>query len=213
MFEIEGTKHEKALIVVLAYIIGVTSGFLAFGPYSGSAEAQKHKIYNTDYSAEEVYDEDLDGSIIYQEEEEVVNSNGEVLGEIAVSEDFVYYTEDKLFVEAPTGRVLLSIHESELNGEISSDFSEQGLHVAPPVFVASDDERHVFFCESHDDSGVCKAFLYDVTENVIRPVAVNGQHLTLTETEVATARFEGNIFTVANLVSLPSRPWTLSLAQ
>jgi len=212
MFEFEGTKHEKALLVVLAYIIGVTSGFLAFGPYSGSAEAQKNKIYNADFLMEEVYDEELEEPFIYQEEE-VMNGNGEVLGEVAASEDFVYYGEDRLFVEAPTGRVLLSIHESVLNGEVSSDFSEQGLHVIPPVYVASDDERHVFFCESHDNSGVCKAFIYDVMENVIRPVAVNGQHLTLTETEAATARFEGDAFAVANLVSLPSRPWTLSLAQ
>lgn len=66
---LEGTKHEKAVLVVLAYIIGLTSGFIGFGI------SDVYRIEATEISAaEEVEGDNVDYSVYYEDGQLVVQT-------------------------------------------------------------------------------------------------------------------------------------------
>jgi hypothetical protein len=198
IFELEGTKHEKAVLVILAYIIGITSGYIAFavpGKLTQNALSD-----NTYYPASEVMMSDEVGG----------DYEGYVLGEEAHSDEFVYYTNNRLFVQAQSGRMLLSVHVNEFGDTLGEEFANQGTHVAEPIFATDEAEKNVFFCEFRDSATSCLAYVYSDEDTVIRPVVVDNEHLVLTRDEASAANWEGGVLSVNGYNSDAQQPWLLS---
>lgn len=206
MFELEGTKHEKSVLVVLAYIIGLTSGYIGFGVTAS---------YNNSYDKSNFSAAVVQSTVATDREGEPASSASAVAApvvEAPVVEDnmsFVYYEDNRLTVNGPEGRLLLTIHSDEVDGDMGADFATQGVHVAPPVFAANDAENNVFFCEFSTTDTACLAYVYNVFENVIYPVTVAGEHLELTRSEAASVAWESNVLTLANFTSSATSPWEL----
>lgn len=205
MFELEGTKHEKVVLVLLAYIIGITSGFIAFSPQPQYGPV----VHGSAYSSVATYQKDKQSVPVSASD--TMPGNETVLGEVSESDEFVYYSDKRLFIEAPEGRMLLSIHVDEVGTDLGEEFATQGTHVREPLFSVNETETNVFFCEFMNSEKECGAYVYDVNENTIRPVAVNGEHLILTDTEAATATWTGSSLEIGNLVSATQEPWLLTL--
>jgi hypothetical protein len=198
IFELEGTKHEKAVLVVLAYIIGITSGYIAFAvPGKLTQNALSDNTYFP--PAEVMIDEEMGGDY-----------EGYVLGEEAHSDDFAYYTNNRLFVQAQSGRMLLSVHANEFGDELGEEFANQGTHIAEPVFVTDEAEKNVFFCEFRDSISSCLAYVYNDDDTVIRPVVVDDAHLILTRDEASEATWDGGVLSVNGYNSDATQPWLLS---
>lgn len=200
MFELEGTKNEKVVLVLLAYIIGLTSGYIAFAIQYNYDEVS----YNSTLPA-------IVGNSDAETAENVSTTNGIVLGESPMAKDFVYYEENRLFVEVAEGRMLLSVHVDTIETELGADFASQGTHVRQPVYLSNEDKTNIFFCEYMNSEKECSAYMFNVEESVIRPVVVTGTHLLLTEGEAEAVQWDDSILVVGNLVSLPLQPWSLSL--
>jgi len=205
MFDLEGTKHERAVIVVLAYIIGFTSGFIAFNLSDKSANVDKKDTYS------EIISNELETEIEVLEDDIQTTSenNGEVLGEVVESNDFVFYNSDHLYVQTSQGMMVLSVHEKIFEGNVPQEFTEQGIHTEKPVFVANDSDSMVFFCEPQSDSESCMPFVFDARSVMIYPVTVNNTALSLAINEARSASWQGNQLALLSFVSNGTTPWSL----
>ncbi len=205
MFELEGTKHEKVVLVLLAYIIGITSGYIAFATQSKSMSV----VYkDTSHQVSAVVETEMTDSTAGTEEE---MGSGTVLGDIARSDEFVHYTNGRLIVDSPGLRMLISVHADNVGDDVQPGFEMQGIHVAAPVFVADEARENVFFCEFFTVDTECSAYIYNVSDVTIKPVVLNGEQLVLTEAEARTAAWTDGQFAVANLISFPREPWRLTI--
>lgn len=219
MFDLEGTKHEKALLVMLAYIIGLTSGYIGFSFQSTLTVDEPAAVFYSINEPQESGAPDLTGYYPPVEqppaltEEEMSTQSGEVLGDISSQGEFVVYTGDRLQVEAPTGRMVLSISQSTFEEDVPSFLSEQGTHVVPPHYVAAPDESSVFFCEASVNENECTAFIYDTKTNKIHFATLNGEKLTLTSSEAETAVWNDDKLVVANYTADLDAPWEFGLAE
>lgn len=172
--DIEGTKHEKVVIIVLSYVIGFTAGFICFGV------AQSMRIDRNDapHLIPVV-------SVATGEAEVVAKSETPVN---SVSTDFaVTYTEGKLQVKNGDKIYLLSIKSSGLDSAVQSAFENQGSHVDIPAYIVSPGNTFVYFCEQQGAKDSCNSLVFDVVRNVIEFVTVDGKKLITTAAVAKTA--------------------------
>ncbi len=205
---IEGTKHEKAVLVVMAYIIGFTSGFIAFG-ISGGMSAKEYKMDSNmptmEFPPMGEYTPPTENppmdTTIPADADDITMPAGEV----------VSYEDGKLYAMVGDERFVLSISNSIMPRENVEGFSTQGIHENLPAYVASADSNYVYFCEQQGSTPECTHFVFDVTSNIIQFVSVDGEKL-VTDNSVATEATWGTTgLTVAGYTSIdPTMPWKLA---
>jgi len=203
MFELEGTRHEKVALVLLAYIIGITSGYIAFATHSTPVSA---KYQSATFHIDRV--SDMNSHIPIDNSD---YGRGIVQRDKNHSDRFVHYTDGRLIVESPDLQMLISIHADQMGEDVQPGFEMQGTHIVPPVFIADAADENVFFCEFFKTDAECLSYIFNATDVTIKPVVLNGQQLNLTETEARTAAWVDGQLMVANLVSLPREPWKLTI--
>jgi hypothetical protein len=190
-----GSRHEKAAILALSYVIGFVTAFILYTDLNITAGSTA--MFN--------------GS---QNGAAVVTATPQATAPAKAEEDNslnVSYQKGVLFASLKGNDTILSFNPetSGLLADIST--LEQGYHYSKPSFRVSSDEKFVYFCESHTlEDTTCAAFVYDVNADRIYPVTDSGVQVVLTQ-DVA----DSVIWTALGLKvemsfsANPSAPWIL----
>ncbi len=198
---IEGTKHEKAVLVVLSYIAGFTAGFLVFGfavPMQSNSTA-------VDMPAE---------FIAPITEQTSANEEGSVVAVVpqmvGADSDEVEYKDGRLMANVNGASVLLSAQLATVDADTAKTFAKQGVHESIPNYQASDDGQFIYYCEQHSDKDQCTNFVYSVTGEMIYFVSLNGEKLVTPAAVSQTAQWTSAGLEVGSAHSAnPATPWEL----
>lgn len=182
--DIEGTKHEKVVIVVLSYVIGFTAGFICFGVAQSIRGERGNDELAAPVIAAEVAPVETPEPVATEmsEAEEIPTAAPAEAAAFTVT-----YTEGKLQVTSGDNVYLLSMKSSGLDSSVQNAFKNQGLHTDIPMYQASPDNKFVYFCEQQATTDSCNSFIFDVTKNTIEYVTLNGTKLTTIAAVAKTA--------------------------
>jgi len=202
---LEGTKHEKAVLVLLAYIIGLTSGFIGFG-------------INNLYQDSVKYTEITDSNMVeeeYEKESPVLGTTNQAsyIPEAEASSpdsDIVVYENGQLTAHTDEGHMVLSVHVDQLGDTIPESLAIQGHHTAPPVYLSSPEGRYVYFCEQHLGANDCTNLLFDKEAISIQYVQVNNSKFVTPVSQAASAYWAVNGLNIGQFTSeSATTPWKL----
>ncbi len=197
---LEGTKHEKAVLITIAYIIGFTSGFIAFGLTASSPTLVSETPLSEPFIPE---------GYVPPTEMPPTDKNEAAASESAPNEG-VAYEDGRLYATVKGERFVLSISNSVMPNENVEGFSTQGIHEKLPTYSTSPDGRYVHFCEQQTTDDVCNHFIFDSVENVIQPVSQDGERFTTTSAEAVLSTWEGTTLVVGSHRSQTAEtPWRL----
>ena len=192
-----GSRHEKAAITAVSYVIGFTAAYILFGNFT-STSTPAIFINDTGNAA-------------------AVITATPAAEEVAVPEVVptaptftVTYQEGKLEV-SNNGEIKLLSHNPEITELESVDSASQGTHSGDLSFVVSKDNKFVFFCEQADaEDDICAGYVYDVEEDKIYPVTKSG-----TAAKISISSAKDAIFTAvglkigSNYSANPKAPWVM----
>lgn len=191
-----GSRHEKAVLTAVAYVIGFTAAYILFGNFT-STSTPAFVIPTTGNAAAVV--------TAAPAEEAVVTET------VGTTPDFlVSYEEGKLEVTNQGAVKLLSYNPeaSALGGDVDA---AQGTHVGQAPYAVSKDNKFVFFCEQYDEAeDICSGYVYDVDADKIFPVTKSG-----VAAKISTKSATDAIFTAvglkigSNYSANPSAPWVM----
>lgn len=200
----EGTKHEKAVLVILSYVVGFTAGFIVFG-ITQSTNLQSQVVY----PAVTMVDETATAGTL-----EPVEMTGEETIEAPDMTNEVSYKDGRLMANVNGASVLLSAQLATVDPETAKTFATQGVHEALPNYMASEDGNYIYYCEQHDTKDSCINFIYDVTNQIIHYVTIDGVKLTTTAAVAKSATWSSAGLTIEGATSIaPDMPWKLAAAQ
>lgn len=194
----EGSRHEKAALAAVAYIVGFTAAYILFGNFTSTSTPAF--MIPTGGSAAAV--------VTATEASEVVEA--EVVAAKVAPDFLVSYEAGKLEVIQGESIKLLSFNPetSELTG---TEDATQGTHFGEVPYVVSNDQKFVFFCEQYDtEDTTCAGYVYDVTADKIFPVTKSG-----VAAKISLSSAEDAIFTAvglkigSNYSANPSAPWVM----
>jgi hypothetical protein len=197
---LEGTKHEKAVLVVLAYIIGLTSGFIGFGvTQSLTTNTMEVAV------APEFIPEGYTGPDTPPPSDEMTAT---------AEEEVARYEDGKLYAYVHGDRFVLSLSNDIMPVENVEGFATQGIHEKIPTYSVSEDGRFVHFCEQHTEADECTHFIFDADENVIQPVSYEGKNFITSISEALTAAWNGDTITIGTYSSAAAiTPWKLQTLE
>jgi len=148
----EGTRNERAAILLAAYVIGFVTAYIAFGvtQLSNTVELATIASQNT-------------ASAIMAEQQA---RRGGVAFIAMDKEGLILIKNDK--------RTLLS---ATINAQ-DNTFLDEGSHVAITDYSLSPDQQSVYFCElPANDVDSCRPYIYSIKDDVVYPVTVNGDRV------------------------------------
>lgn len=206
---LEGTKHEKIVLVVLAYIIGLTSGFIGFG------------INN--YFHDRFHNNIMDDNDMMEYRNSPVLGAGDKAGYIPPSgqppkedggEESILYKNGQLTVLTEEGPMVLSVHIDQLGQSIPESLSVQGHHIEPPVYIASPEGKYVYFCEQHLGADDCTNLLFDSEAFSIQYVQVEDKKFSIPASQAASAYWAVDGLHIGEYTSESAEiPWKLIKKQ
>ena len=204
--DIEGTKHEKVVIIVLSYVMGFTAGFICYGIGMRHTEAPVQPAVQM---VAEVPDEPVEelGAVSEPiEDNEVVREMPTINpGDVTAT-----YENGRLEAQVGTDTYLLSMKSSNLKGAALEAFENQGIHTDIPAYAVSLDGKYVYFCEQSTAEATCKSFVFDVTKNLISYVTLDGEKLVTSDTVAKAATWDENGLTIGgNSSADPKNPAAL----
>ncbi len=200
---LEGTKHEKAVIIIVAYIIGFTSCFIAFG----ITGVMKPVTVPDMMMPVAVTPEGYEGP----KENPPENMEDAVVASAASTAS---YEDGKLYATVKGERYVLSLHTDVMKTENVEGFATQGIHANLPTYSTSPDGRFVHFCEQQTDEDACSHFLFDADRNVIQPMSVDGERLITSAAVAVSSAWNGDMLAIGTYTSASSEaPWKMVVAQ
>lgn len=187
----EGTRHEKAALVSVAYFIGALTAFIGYGIANNNALPLESTV-NTSQTA----------SVIT-----AVSRGAEAQKETNI----INYEDGVLSIEAIDGTRVLSFNPAVSDFEDNGEFTEQGSHFGNLIFSAATSNEYVFFCEQKTaDGSTCNPFVYDVLVDAIYPLSVMGESVSLTTNAAKSVVWKGNKLVVDGMMSAEATtPWKL----
>lgn len=190
----EGSRHEKAVLTAVAYIIGFTAAYILFGNFNSQTAGSTPAFI----SSQTGNVASVAAALPISEEVE------DVAVEFAVA-----YREGELQVVTKQGVQVLSVNPDTTGVDIAG--LTQGYHYGDIHYIVSEDKKFVFFCEQQDvDSDTCFGYVFDVDANKIYPISKGGVAVRISD---ASAR--DTIFTTlglkigSNYSANPKAPWVL----
>ena len=199
---IEGTKHEKAVLVILSYVSGFTAGFIIFGMSALSSARPAESV---------IYHEPQATDISMNTQDQVP---APVEQEAPAPIDEVMYKDGRLMANVNGASVLLSAQLATVDAETAKTFANQGVHQAIPKYQASDDANFVYYCEQHSEADSCINFIYDVEKQIIQYVTVDGKKLFSNAETAQTATWNNGLLTIGTATSIDATtPWKLAIVQ
>ncbi len=191
--DIEGTKHEKVVIIVLAYVMGFTAGFICFGITS------KFNAAVAPAPVVAVAAPIVDESPTPTEATEPATPEATVAATPVTNDPgvtTVTYTDGKLQAHVGAETYLLSMKLAALDSTEKTEFQNQGTHTDIPSYSVSPDGNWIYFCEQQTAEDNCNSFMYDVTKKVIKYVSADGKKLTTTAEVAKAATWSGKGITI-----------------
>jgi hypothetical protein len=195
----EGTRHERAALVGVAYFLGFITTFIWLGLNNSSPSPQAtyasyaqsasvaSALSQTAPTALEAVDDESGSSVTYQNGILEVSSLGESRS--------------------------LSFNP-EISGLAATDeFVSQGIHYGDLAFAVSPTEEYVFFCEMKEATAkTCLPFVYDTLSQSIYPLRKDGNRVELLVSAAVGASWKGSQLSVGGEVSQdPLKPWLLGI--
>ena len=175
-------KHEQALIVVLAYLIGFSTAFIAFGLDNVKSYKPKpdSKPYTTQLPVKSAAEE-----------------RGEARIGIAIREEGLY--------------ALLSDRDRIISAQSASLIAtESGYHHQVIKTEVSPNNQYIYYCvQLVATSSDCANFVFDVDEDVVYKVSrADGEQIMTPATLLVAAWTSDNLLTINNFVSASkAEPW------
>ena len=209
--DIEGTKHEKVVIIVLSYVMGFTAGFICFGIGTNRMHAPT-PIVESRAVAEEAQPETPADTVAAVSDvspvTEIPPADTSVESAIdseptaaAAGDVSVAYTDGKLEVHVGAATYLLSMKSTNLNGAAIDAFKNQGVHADIPAYSVSPDGKFVYFCEQPGIEDSCNNLVFDVAKNLISYVTLDGKKLTSTAAVAKATTWAENGLTIDGATS------------
>lgn len=204
MLNIEGTPHEKALLVISSYIIGFVSAYIAFTyafPVNGVQPTVTYVPMPPTQTAT------------------VVDSQTAAVPEddapTAAVVDVVYENQGLYLYGLADEPVLLSKHAEAVNVTHTSDMTlteKQGIHSAMPAYEYFADHELVYFCESYEDEESCVPYIYDLANTNLQVVQANESPITVPMQAAQDARVDSaGVLRIGEYTSTnPSEPWMVA---
>jgi hypothetical protein len=214
--DLEGTRHEKAVLVVVSFIIGFTCGLIAFGlgnrgtedylvsdaplmvavpaiPAEMDAVPSEITGYEPPTENPPAYEDSTDSS---QDQEETQP---------------VSYEEGKLYANVGDERFLLSLRTDIMGDSNVEGFSTQGLHEALPAYSAAPSGQFVHFCEQQTAEPVCTHFVFAADTNTIYFVSQDGAKVITPVDEAMNVYWQGDTLTIGTMQSASvATPWIVT---
>lgn len=186
----EGTRHEKVVLIIAAYVIGFTTAFIAFGLAKMHAESQV--IFLSTETSHTAYAEE-------------VNT---MLASVAVSDEGLYLiTED--------GERLIAANRSVLGEDANLSAVEPGYYYEIVDAEASRDGRFVYYCEQlTQEAANCDPYVYALESDSLYRVKLDGQTL-YPIIENHESMWAGNSTLMINgaVSNDENKPWELSTVE
>jgi hypothetical protein len=198
----EGSRHEKAAVTVVSYLIGFVTAFILYA--NVSSPTQPNYVEPTMPGAN-VASVAVAPDAPVAEEPEVVSA----------PELEVTYVDGKLEVTVGDATNLLSFNPELTEENVDTADLEQGYHYGDLKYLLSTDENFIFFCERHDpESSACSGFVYDIDADRIYPVIKDGEPVAISERSVTDAIWTLFGLKIGSHYSAnPKVPWVLISAD
>ncbi len=181
----EGTRNEKIIIVISAYIIGFTTSFIAFG-------------LETPNQTE-----------VPQSQEQHVHAQVEKFDASLETISSIETNDDGLFIVTDGYSRLLSAKRGSLGASLIASVPTPGFHTKIIAASLSKDLKFVYFCEQQiPDTQKCSPYVYSLLDDSSHVVKLNGAVFEQA-IEGHTAVWTDNNLLVLNenLTSNPQKPW------
>jgi hypothetical protein len=194
----EGTRHERASLVGVAYFIGFLTTFIWLGG-ANNPKLQPAPVLTVPQSA----------SVI----EAVEESAPQIPAEQPASA--VSYINGALEINILGAVKTLSVNSEVAGIPDGEEFAEQGIHTGTLYYQSSPTDEYVFFCEMKAPAAdTCRPFVYDAVSDSIFSLRKDGDRVDLLTGAASEAFWEGNILNVGGESSNDaSQPWLLGLKQ
>lgn len=196
----EGTRHERAALVLASYVIGFLTAFILYANVtSNDAPTSFINVPVTSVNTAAVANATKPAPAPNTLPIEVVTPLT------------VTYNEGRLEVVSGEDANLLSFNPEVTGIEVDTADLSQGFHFGEVEFKVSPDNNFVFFCEQQDvTNSACLGFVYDVEAETIYPVVKNGAPVLISEASLAKTEFGKNGLVIGgNYSANASAPWVL----
>jgi hypothetical protein len=195
----EGSRHEKAALISVAYLIGAVTVFI--GLYSTTSLGTESRInLVATMPAAVISATDLD--------KREPSLSAEAAADVVIGN--VSYLDGVLAIQTALGRKILSFNPTTSGLEVSADFVRQGAHLGSLPFVSAPGERFVFFCEQKDVPGDCSPFIYDALVEKVYGVKADSNNLALSLEEAEQTTWDAHGLSVPRFIVVnPEKPWLL----
>lgn len=213
-FNMEGTKHEKVVLVVLSYIIGFTAGFICF--YFAAAVPENEEVAIV--PAIPMSNQSISAAIaemtsVQNEAETPEATDGEVIAT---------YQDGNLKVNVGETSLLLSMKMNTLTAAEADAFADQGINTDIPAYSVSPDKKFVYYCEQKSTTDLCTPYLFNASTTKIYQLTVLATNQTdpesapepekmlLTAAEAKAVVWKEGKLSTENAVSISTEePWNL----
>jgi hypothetical protein len=185
----EGTRHEKIALIVISYVIGFTSAFIAFGV---------NKI-------------DSGERFIPIEDVQAMNSD---VSDTHHSELSVGVGEEGLFVITKDKERILSANKNLLEASVISSEPISGFFYNIIEAEASRDGNFVYFCEQlMEEDAHCDPYVYSVLDDTLYRVTFEDEKIQpLILAHDSTWTDESTLILNSAVSVDPGQPWKLGTA-
>ena len=197
----EGSRHEKAALISVAYLIGAVTVFIGVYSTTGVDMESRTSLIIADTAA-------MPATVV-----SATDSPKPAMTEtVAVDEIIgnVSYVDGILAIQTMSGPKILSFNPTKSGLEVSADFARQGAHLGSLPFVIAPGERFVFFCEQKDVPESCSPFIYDSLAEIVYGVKADSNELTLSLEEARQTTWDISGLSMPRfMVVNPEKPWLL----
>ena len=197
----EGTRNERAAIVLASYVIGFTTAFILYANITSNEGVSSFiNVPKTEVNTASVAS--------------AVSSTPEPTNELPIQEvtsPTVSYSNGQLEVVNGENVNLLSFNPEVTGFDVDTADFAQGFHFGEIEYQVSPDKNFVFFCEQQDvTSTACLGFIYDITAGTIYPVVKNGAPVLISADSLASTEFDNKGLVIGSNFSANSKaPWIL----
>jgi hypothetical protein len=196
----EGTPHERAALVGVAYFLGFLTTFIWLGFNQSTPVIDGSLPVSVGQSAAVV--------------QAVPAPQERVVGTVSSEQpSIVTYANGLLEVNTLGTTRLLSFNPDVTGMELTDDFYAQGAHYDEVIYSTSPTQEYVFFCEMKEiGAETCLPFVYDTLSEMIYPVRKDGDRVELLTSAAQAASWQGNQLVVGGEIAQdPAKPWLLGL--
>lgn len=150
----EGTRNERVTVLIISYIIGFITAYIAFG----LSQLEEKFVYVPIDAAQTA---------------SVIDASSAISSNVTETEAVPAITKEGLVV-VKNGEVRVV----SASRPAADTILEDGFHVAIADYQMAPNEEYLYFCEVPSvDTDSCKPFIYDITEDAVYPVRLDGERV------------------------------------